>query len=40
MKEVLKKDLLAIEDNIKVIDIFPDHKIVYIYGNDKIHHHA
>lgn len=40
MKEVLKKDLLAIEESIKVIDIFPDHRIVYLFENDKIHHHA
>jgi len=40
MREVLKKDLLAIEENMKIIDIFPDHRIVYLFGNDKIHHHV
>lgn len=38
MKEFLAEDLIGIEENLKIIDIFPTSQAFYVYGSHENHH--
>lgn len=41
MKEFLDGNLIGVEENLKIIDIFPNNRTMYVYGSyDKHHEHC
>lgn len=38
MKEFLAENLIGVEENLKIIDIFPSNRTMYVYGSHEKHH--